>query len=503
MATTFEKLSNGNVNMTFNGRKYSLRDRDEVYYDEAKNRLYIVTDQFGKFEIDYRTVSAPSVASNLALFNELAANFFFKQPASSEIAEADYIDFNTEATSVNQEGRLKWNTDDGVLEYGMPGGNVNQQIGMELFVPRAKAAVDIANGQLVYISSADGANPIMSLAKADDSDTSNKVLAMATENVSANHKGYFTSFGLVRDVNTTGMAEGTLLYLSADDAGGYVTTKPAAPNYAVRIGYVIRTNASEGVIFVYISQRTNNYYNIRGLSAGSIVIADINGFLNQLTNNVFYNLSTKIFYVGNITSGNYLSIDEAGQVRLYGDATQYDDLRIAADATKLGGSKDPNFEKIFDNGSGSQGVFSYAFDASTEQEVYFSIQLPHSWKQETDILPHVHWIAKINGAAGQKVGWGFEYTWANVAGVFGSTNIIYADANILNEDIIANKHYITAFSALSGTDKTFSSMLLCRLFRDAGSTNTTDNYPNDAILLEIDFHYQVDSFGSNQEYVKY
>jgi len=57
----------------------------------------------------------------------------------------------------------------------------------------------------------------------------------------------------------------------------------------------------------------------------------------------------------------------------------------------LGGSKFPTFTKITDDGSGSQGVFTYEFSASQEQEIYFVAQLPHGYKSGTDLYPHIHW----------------------------------------------------------------------------------------------------------------
>jgi hypothetical protein len=68
---------------------------------------------------------------------------------------------------------------------------------------------------------------------------------------------------------------------------------------------------------------------------------------------------------------------------------------------------------------------------------------------------------------------------------------------------IANNHCLTGIGKIIATGKAFNSMLLCRVFRDATGTRGTDDYTSDAGLLEIDFHYQLDSLGSNEEYTKY
>jgi len=187
-----------------------------------------------------------------------------------------------------------------------------------------------------------------------------------------------------------------------------------------------------------------------------------------------------------------------------GGRFQWDDLRISITATKLAGAKDPGFTVFKTNGAGSQGVFLYWFDAAAEEELYFTVQLPHAYMEGTDLHPHVHFVPSVNGAAGQVVSWGLEYTWANLGDVFGNTNIIYANAHTPTDSVLtAGKHYLTEFAPIVGSGKTISSMLACRVFRNAtGAGGSTDSYGNDAGMLEIDFHMQKDSIGSYDEYTK-
>ena len=181
--------------------------------------------------------------------------------------------------------------------------------------------------------------------------------------------------------------------------------------------------------------------------------------------------------------------------------TVWDDLRVPVLSTKLGGSKDPGFIKVLDNGSGSQGLFTFVFDASLEEELYFACQIPHSWKYETAINAHVHWIPVANGSADQLVSWGLEYSVAAIGTTFPSTSIIYGNTHIPNETLVANKHYLTELGIIDMTGiDTVSSMLLCRIFRDATGTGKTDTYASDAALIEIDFHFEMDRIGSENKY---
>jgi len=181
----------------------------------------------------------------------------------------------------------------------------------------------------------------------------------------------------------------------------------------------------------------------------------------------------------------------------------WDDLRVPINAIKLGGVKDPDFEQLKDDGSSSTGVFTYAFDSSLEEEVFFVAQIPHEWKLGTALRPHVHWVPTTNGTAGQTVSWGLEYTFAELGEVFPDTTILYGDSIAVGDITTAFTHSLTPFGEIDMTsvDKV-SSMLVCRLFRDATGDGGTDDYTSDAALLEFDIHYQIDSNGSDQQYSK-
>ena len=207
--------------------------------------------------------------------------------------------------------------------------------------------------------------------------------------------------------------------------------------------------------------------------------------------------------IGDVTGGNYAAFSANGELRLYGEATQWTDLRVSANSTKKGGSKEPTFTKILDNGEGSQGVFAEAFSATVEEELYFEVQMPHGWKVGSDIEAHVHWLPNVAATVTDKVSWGLEYTWSNLDDAFGNTTIIYGDTVALGSTAVANSHCLTELGDIDATGKTLSNMMMCRVFRDATGTGGTDDYGSLASLLEIDFHYQIDALGSNSEYIKY
>jgi hypothetical protein len=194
------------------------------------------------------------------------------------------------------------------------------------------------------------------------------------------------------------------------------------------------------------------------------------------------------------TEENYTKITTDGSLSYVGNATRWDDLKVPVNAVRLGNSATPPTWSLF-----LGNTLLLWFDNS--QDVVFTVQMPHGWKEGSAIFPHVHWTTKATVPGANRVTWELEYTWASVGQVFPATSIISGTAVAPpNEHSIAlYEHVITPLGTvgIDATGKTLSSMLVCRLSRGA-----SDTYGGLAGLLEIDFHYQIDSDGSNQEYNK-
>lgn len=191
---------------------------------------------------------------------------------------------------------------------------------------------------------------------------------------------------------------------------------------------------------------------------------------------------------------------------LYITDPMWDDLRFAALDVKVPATGGPGFAQFMDDGAGSTGVFTYWFSPTAEESVYVGpAQMPHDWLEGSDIDAHVHWTPAANAIApGLDVSWGVEYTWSNIGAVFPNTTIIYGDEQQLGagETLVVDKHYLTEIGTINATGKTLSSCLFVRLFRDATGVGGTDDFPSDAGIIEFDFHYQRNSLGSKEEYVK-
>jgi hypothetical protein len=130
--------------------------------------------------------------------------------------------------------------------------NVILQIGQEEHVrARNNTGVQINDGQVVYINSAQGNNPTIALANADSVNTS-EVIGVATENISDNGTGFVTTYGTVNGINTTAFSVGDALYLSATN-GTITNVIPTPPHNVVKIGVALNST-NNGKIFVKPSQ---------------------------------------------------------------------------------------------------------------------------------------------------------------------------------------------------------------------------------------------------------
>jgi hypothetical protein len=161
--------------------------------------------------------------------------------------------FYSDQTYSGGVGAMRWNSDDGTLDLGLKGGNVTLQLGQELVQPVKHATNGgLDNGKVVYITGSSGDNKTVLYARANSETTSANTLGLMTETVTGGNKGFCTTFGLVRNINTSNLTEGGAVWLSKDTAGAMTAVRPEAPNNGVFIGFCVRKHASTGVIFVNV-----------------------------------------------------------------------------------------------------------------------------------------------------------------------------------------------------------------------------------------------------------
>ena len=360
------------------------------------------------------------------------------------------LQFNTDNTSAPEEGEVCWIPEEGTLGVGMPGGNVTLNSGMETFIPRRvenKTGADMSNGDLIYISGGTGVNVRVALAQADTSATAETTIAMLTEDIDDNGKGYATTFGLVRGdatqpIDTSSWAPGTILYLSAATAGGVTDTLPEHPNYVVRIGQVFRQHATEGAILVNIEE--------------PVCPCRVAG----------------------------------------GDDAVWDDLQVGISNIRIPASNAPT-ERLY-NGGIAGGVTFPFLGFAVGDYLYFDMQSPHSMLIQSVLDSHIHYTTPTDGT-GSRFQFQLDVIACPVSGTWAApTGSPFTSERLMDSDDSTSQMYFD-IATIPAVNTSVSTLYKCKLTRIAA---TQDEYGGEVYVSFLDSHYKVDSLGSRQEFTK-
>lgn len=104
------------------------------------------------------------------------------------------------------------------------------------------------------------------------------------------------------------------------------------------------------------------------------------------------------------TAATDLTVGCGTEKTLVLETSAWDDLRAPATAIRLPAS---GFFNPAETGYKGGIVLAFGDEATNEEEAEFLFQLPHTYKQETAIYPHVHWVGEDSTAGNVK--WGLEY----------------------------------------------------------------------------------------------
>jgi len=160
------------------------------------------------------------------------------------ISSPTYVQFDTLYATALTAGQLGWDGNN-TLGLGMAGGNVTQHIGEDQFF-YCKATSAITKGQVVMFTGAVGASGVPTGAPATGITDGSYIMGIAAEAIPFNDFGLVQSFGTLRNVDTSGYADGDILWYDPSVAGGLTKTKPSAPNIKVQMAAVINGGSSGG-----------------------------------------------------------------------------------------------------------------------------------------------------------------------------------------------------------------------------------------------------------------
>lgn len=156
--------------------------------------------------------------------------------------------FNTSPpVPAHTPGHAHWNDQDGVLEIMSEISDVVLQVGQEQWVNvRNNSGSTISNGRPVRLTGASGNRPTVGL-----DDGLGHLIGIATHDIPNNSNGFITSFGVVRDLDTSAFSDGQTVYASAT---GTLTTDLTSS----RVGHVLLAHMNNGSILSDPDRRTHS-----------------------------------------------------------------------------------------------------------------------------------------------------------------------------------------------------------------------------------------------------
>lgn len=97
--------------------------------------------------------------------------------------------------------------------------------------------------------------------------------------------------------------------------------------------------------------------------------------------------------------------------------------------------------------------------------------------------------------------WQTKFEWTNIGDTRAGYSSFVDGIAKVSDSNTAGKHALFEFPAYAGVGKGISSMIGIVIQR-LSSGGSADTYAAPVKLFEADLHYMIDSFGSNQEYIK-
>ncbi len=178
--------------------------------------------------------------------------------------------------------------------------------------------------------------------------------------------------------------------------------------------------------------------------------------------------------------------------------TSWDDLKFPASADRL--------DVAATRYSYDYAELGISFNANARypnEVVGHIVQMPHHWKEGSSIQPHVHWVQSQAAVPN----WLIEYRpYGNGDSVPASFTQAIANAPVFTYPGSGSILQISTFPNIAMTGLLLSSFIDVKIYRDttnaSGLFAGADPVAAGVLLKEFDAHYEADSFGSDEEFIK-
>jgi hypothetical protein len=250
VAAVLSAANNGAIFVRWDtGRR--LQDLHDVEANGGKQNGDILTWDAGNNRWEAKPVSngnLPAIGNPGDLLTVVGSGVAWTSEPS-----VDSLQFDITASGVTATGQLRWNAAEGTVDVGLLDGTVSQ-LGQEvqLLCKNSATSLTIANGAGVMFT---GSDPTTLRLEVQPMDASGSLpgyvfFGVATQTIAPSGEGYITTFGKVRNIDTSAYPEDTILWCDPVNPGQFVTTEPEAPNLKIAAATVVKSHPTSGVIMV-------------------------------------------------------------------------------------------------------------------------------------------------------------------------------------------------------------------------------------------------------------
>lgn len=196
---------------------------------------------------------------------------------------------------------------------------------------------------------------------------------------------------------------------------------------------------------------------------------------------------------------DYTEIETSGTIRMYGDATVFKD-ELQSLITQL--KNNPADQLVINI---AEGTLDFKATATLVDYAVMNVQINHDWKIGSTIFPHLHWFQN----QAQTPNWLVQYRWQINGGLKDTTwkNYPLLTNTFPNPGAGETKIQISHNGGITPpVGAGLSDILQLRIIRDtnndSGEFSGIDTYTGLVNAINLDVHYEINSIGSNEEYVK-
>ena len=221
-------------------------------------------------------------------------------------------------------GGLAWNVDETTLDLVLNGATL--QIGQEQLIKvRNNTGSALTNGSVLMATGSLGNSGRITVAYHNGQQAyARYIVGIATETIAPGADGFCTTFGKVRQIDTSGSSQGetwtdgTVLYLKPNGNGALTSVEPSTSQVSMPIAFVLNAHATNGTLFVRVLPfdehafipHTQTMINnaINGLINGAPGVLDT---LKELADAIGNDGSYVQTVTNNISTARQQAIDEA------------------------------------------------------------------------------------------------------------------------------------------------------------------------------------------------